>query len=135
MRQPIQFKTKIRSRASALQTTFWIALIFTFASLLASTAVATPILGNYPDTSLPLSTDTTVTPDATPANTTSINVSTSTDFKGTLIGDRATGRGAGDGRASGGNLHGDGHSFRQRGRDRDQEVHVDSNDASNMPAG
>ncbi len=50
-----------------------------------------PILGNYQDTSLPLSTDTTVTPDAAPAGTTSINVSTSTDFKGTLAGDRATG--------------------------------------------
>ena len=51
----------------------------------------TPTLGNYPDTSLPLSTDTTVTPDAAPTNTTSINVSTSTDFKGTLEGDPTTG--------------------------------------------
>ena len=47
--------------------------------------------GNYPDTSVPLSTDTTVTPDAAPTNTTSINVSTSTDFKGKLEGDPATG--------------------------------------------
>ena len=51
----------------------------------------TPTLGNYPDTSLPLSTDTTVTPDAAPTNTTSINVSTSTNFKGTLEGDPTTG--------------------------------------------
>src|SRR5438105_13139561 len=50
-----------------------------------------PILGNYPDTSLPLSTDTTVIPDAAPTNTTSINVSTSTNFKGTLAGNPATG--------------------------------------------
>ena len=54
-------------------------------------AQPSPTLGNYPDTSLPLSTDTTVTPDAAPTNTTSINVSTSTNFKGTLEGDPATG--------------------------------------------
>ena len=48
-------------------------------------------LGNYPDTTLPLSTDTTVTPDAMPANVTSITVSSATDFKGTLEGDPATG--------------------------------------------
>src|SRR5438105_12731521 len=33
-------------------------------------------LGNYPDTPVPLSGDKTVTPDATPTNTTSITVST-----------------------------------------------------------
>ena len=49
------------------------------------------VLGSYPDTSILLSTDTTVTPDAAPTNTTSINVSTSTNFKGTLEGDPATG--------------------------------------------
>ena len=53
--------------------------------------VLAPVLGNYPDTSLPLSTDTTVTPDAAPTNTTSINVSTSTNFKGTLEGNPTTG--------------------------------------------
>ena len=79
------------ARASALQIAFSVALIFVFAILLASAKVATPILGNYPDTSLALSTDTTVTPDAPPTNTTSINVSTSTDFKGTLAGDPVTG--------------------------------------------
>jgi FG-GAP-like repeat/FG-GAP repeat len=51
----------------------------------------TPGLGNYPNTSLLLSTDTTVTPDAAPTNTTSINVSTSTNFKGTLEGNPTTG--------------------------------------------
>ena len=51
----------------------------------------TPTLGNYPATSLPLSTDTTVTPDTAPTNTTSINVSTSTNFKGRLEGYPATG--------------------------------------------
>ena len=50
-----------------------------------------PTLGNYPDTTLLLSGDTTVTPDATPSSTTSINVSTSTNFKGLLEGDPATG--------------------------------------------
>jgi hypothetical protein len=91
MHQRIELTTQIRSRAWALQITFSIALIFAFASLLASAALATPILGNYPDTSLSLSTDTTVTPDAAPADTNSINVSTSTDFKGTLVADRVTG--------------------------------------------
>src|SRR5262249_4623862 len=91
MPQPIQLKTKTRCRASALQLTFWIALIFASGILLSRPAVATPILGNYPDTSLPLSTDTTVTPDAAPTNTTSINVSTSTDFKGTFAADPTTG--------------------------------------------
>ncbi len=99
------------NRASALQTTFPVALIFASAIWLASAAptnpkeafgqsrlrfhsqgiVANPTLGNYPDTSLPLSTDTTVTPDAAPTKTTSINVSTSTDFNGTLEGDPTTG--------------------------------------------
>jgi hypothetical protein len=54
-------------------------------------AALTPILGNYPNTSLPLSTDTTVTPDAPPINTASINVSTSTNFKGRLEGYPTTG--------------------------------------------
>jgi hypothetical protein len=53
--------------------------------------VLTPGLGNYPNTSLLLSTDTTVTPDAAPTNTTSMNVSTSTNFKGTLEGNPTTG--------------------------------------------
>ena len=77
--------------ASALQITFSIALISVFAILLGISAVATPTLGNYPNTTLALSTDTTVTPDAAPTNTTSINVSTSTDFNGTLAGDPTTG--------------------------------------------
>ena len=53
--------------------------------------VLAPVLGNYPDTSLLLSTDTTVTPDMAPTNTTSINVSTSTNFKGTLEGNPTSG--------------------------------------------
>ena len=91
------------TRASALQITFSIALIFVSAILLALAApgnpkqtfgqspLGDPTLGNYPDTSLPLSTDTTVTPDAAPTETTSITVSTSTDFNGTLEGDPTTG--------------------------------------------
>jgi hypothetical protein len=104
MRQPVQLKTKIQSRASALPITLSVASIFAFAILLALAAppgnpkeafgqspLGGPTLGNYPDTSLPLSTDTTVTPDAPPTNTVSMNVSTSTDFNGTLTGDPATG--------------------------------------------
>jgi hypothetical protein len=44
----------------------------------------TPILGNYPNTVVALSTDTTITPDAAPSGATSINVATSTNFKGKL---------------------------------------------------
>jgi hypothetical protein len=53
----------------------------------------TPIstLGNYPDKSVPLSTDTTVTPDGPPTNTTSVKVSTSTNFNGKLEGNPTTG--------------------------------------------
>ena len=79
------------ARALILQTTFSIALIFVSAVLLASAAVAIPILGNYPDTTLALSTDTTVTPDALPTDTMSMNVSTTTDFNGKLEGDPTTG--------------------------------------------
>src|SRR5437773_8893473 len=53
--------------------------------------VMAPILGNYPKTSLSLSGDRTITPDSAPTNTTSINVSTSTAFKGKLEGYPATG--------------------------------------------
>ncbi|HEY2711461.1 MAG TPA: hypothetical protein VGI60_03020 [Chthoniobacterales bacterium] len=63
MHHPNEVGTQIRSRARALRLIFSIALIFAFAGLFASAAIATPILGNYPETSLPLSTDTTVTPD------------------------------------------------------------------------
>jgi hypothetical protein len=52
---------------------------------------STPTLGTYPNTSIPLSSDTTITPVAAPVNTTSINVSTSTNFKGTFSADPATG--------------------------------------------
>src|SRR5262249_4459234 len=50
-----------------------------------------PTLGDYQAASLPLSSDTTVTPSAVPTNTTSINASTSTNFKGKLDADPNTG--------------------------------------------
>src|SRR5437660_9666381 len=53
--------------------------------------VMAPILGNYPKTSVSLSGDRTIAPDSAPTNTTSINVSTSTAFKGKLEGYPATG--------------------------------------------
>src|SRR5213082_390700 len=53
--------------------------------------VMAPILGNYPKTSVSLSGDRTIMPDSPPTNTTSINVSTSTAFKGKLEGYPATG--------------------------------------------
>jgi len=56
-------------------------------------AVNAPALATYTGTSIPLSTDTAVAPDGNvaPTNTTSINVSTSTDFKGKLDGDPTNG--------------------------------------------
>ena len=48
-------------------------------------------LGNYPPASILLSTNTTVTPDAAPTNTTSISVATSTNFKGKLDANPVTG--------------------------------------------
>ncbi len=50
-----------------------------------------PTLGNYPATTVTLSANTTVTPDAAPTNATSLNVSTSTNFKGILEANPATG--------------------------------------------
>ena len=56
-----------------------------------STPQPTPTLGDYADTSVSLSGDTTITPSATPANTTSINVSTNSNFKGTFAASPTTG--------------------------------------------
>ena len=92
-RQPDNF-TKNRKRFARTSARVLFFVTLTAASPIESrpNAIAvTPTLGNYPDTSLPLSTDTTVTPDAAPTNTTSINVSTSTNFKGKLEGNPTTG--------------------------------------------
>ena len=96
---------------------------------------ASPTLGNYPDTSLPLSTDTTVTPDAAPTNTTSINVSTSTDFKGTLEGDPATGVVRVTDAHPAGTYTVTVTAFGSDGATRDQDIHPDSNDPRDMPPG
>src|SRR5436190_9870485 len=67
-------------------------LASSFRPALARNASTSPLaLGSYPDTSAPLSTNTTVTPNAAPTDTTSINVSASTTFKGTFAGNPATG--------------------------------------------
>jgi hypothetical protein len=61
------------------------------AAVWAVPGTANATLGNYPNTTVPLSGNTTVTPDAAPFNTASINVSTSTNFKGRLEGKPGTG--------------------------------------------
>ena len=48
-------------------------------------------LGNYADTTVQLSANTTISPDAPPTSTTSLSVSTSTNFKGRLEGNPTTG--------------------------------------------
>ncbi len=57
----------------------------------AASPTPTPALGNYSNTSVALSGNLTVTPSATPEAATSINVSTSTKFKGTLVANTSTG--------------------------------------------
>ncbi|HVF66196.1 MAG TPA: FG-GAP-like repeat-containing protein [Pyrinomonadaceae bacterium] len=57
----------------------------------ASNALLNATLGNYADTSVQLGKNASVTPDAAPVDATSINVSTSTLFKGTLEADPSTG--------------------------------------------
>ena len=98
-------------------------------------AVATPTLGNYPNTSLLLSTDTTVTPDAAPTNTDEHQCFHLDQLQRHARRRSDDGRGAGNGRASGGDIHGDGQSFRQRWCDRDQDVHPDGNDAGDLQPG
>jgi CSLREA domain-containing protein len=58
---------------------------------LAGTTCPPPILGNYPDKSVVLSTDALVTPSPLPTNAARLNVSTSTNFKGKLEGSPSTG--------------------------------------------
>jgi hypothetical protein len=53
--------------------------------------VVPPTLGNYPGTTVSLGSETTITPDAAPTLASGINVSTSTNFKGTFAADPATG--------------------------------------------
>ena len=72
-------------------TTKFISAAFAVITLVIAAIIANGALGDYPDTSISLSTDTTVTPNAVPTNTTSINVSTSTNFEGKLEGDPTTG--------------------------------------------
>src|SRR5215207_2353638 len=57
----------------------------------ASNAALNATLGNYTDTSVGLGANTSVMPDSAPVDATSINVSTSPLFKGTLEADRSTG--------------------------------------------
>ena len=59
--------------------------------LMSSLVLTAPTLGNYGNTPVSLSADATVTPDAAPTNVTSINVSTSTNFKGTFVASSTTG--------------------------------------------
>ena len=60
-------------------------------ALYARWTINTPTLGNYPATSVALSANAAVMPDAAPTDTTSINVSTSTSFQGTFVADSTTG--------------------------------------------
>ncbi len=63
----------------------------TDASFTLSVGNPLPALGNYPNTTVSLSGNTTVIPDAAPAMSTGMTVSTSTKFKGTFTADPMTG--------------------------------------------
>jgi hypothetical protein len=92
-------QSKLNTAAISLRLIFLAGLMAGVLTLTAASPIesrpneiaVTPTLGNYPNTSLPLSTDTTVTPDAAPTNAASMNVSTSTNFKGKLEGNPTTG--------------------------------------------
>ena len=85
-------KTNTSSKAAGLPRAFSTLLLFgAAAALWAIPGTANATLGNYPNTTVQLGANTTVTPDAAPTNTVSINVSTSTSFKGRLEGNPATG--------------------------------------------
>ncbi len=60
-------------------------------SVLINSTVPPVTLGNYPAATVNLSGNTTVTPSAAPTGATSLNVSTSTNFKGTFAANPATG--------------------------------------------
>ena len=68
-------------------------LALAFSAVAVAPAQAKPLyaLGTYPNTSVVLGGNTNVTPSAAPTGTTSINVSTSTNFKGTFVADPSTG--------------------------------------------
>jgi hypothetical protein len=84
-------KTKKASTAALPRAFFKLLLCGAAAALSAAPGTANGALGNYPNTTLQLGANTIVTPDAAPTTTTSINVSTTTDFKGKLEGDPTTG--------------------------------------------
>ena len=50
-----------------------------------------PTLGTYPNTTVAVGANTTVTPNVAPTSTTSINVSTNSNFKGTFVANSTTG--------------------------------------------
>ncbi len=56
-----------------------------------SNPAVTPMLGNYPNTTVAVGANATVTPDAAPIGATSINVSTNSNFKGTFVANPTTG--------------------------------------------
>jgi PKD repeat protein len=100
VRQNTKTRSAIELSATPLPISLVASLAFALSLFTAPLAMAatptpapspTPALGNYPNTSVPLSSDTTVTPDAAPTNTTSINVSTDSNFNGTFAASSTTG--------------------------------------------
>jgi hypothetical protein len=95
VRLRIHLKTNTASRAEARSRAFCTLLLCGAAAALwavPTTANAQlPQLGNYPDTTVQLGANSTVTPTPTPFNTMKINVSISTNFKGLLEGNPTTG--------------------------------------------
>ena len=89
------FAQKFSSRffvfASILIAVMAVSLNAHWSSVNPLTTAQVSALGNYPNTIISLSSNATITPDAAPTNTTSINVETATGFVGELTADLATG--------------------------------------------
>ena len=69
---------------------FWILLAVT-AVLVLKTSAQTPTLGTYSNSTAAVGANTTVTPTAAPTGATRINVSATTNFKGSFVANPATG--------------------------------------------
>jgi hypothetical protein len=82
--------SKNKSQSSLRIGLFAIALVLGSGVSVAARPAA-PTLGNYPNTMVVASGNTTVTPDAAPGGATSINVSSSSKFKGTFVANPGTG--------------------------------------------
>jgi VCBS repeat protein/FG-GAP repeat protein len=75
----------------SLRVGLCVAVVVLIASVVAAARPTSPMLGNYPSTMVVVSANVAVTPDAAPGGATSVNVSSSSKFKGTFVANPGTG--------------------------------------------